>query len=111
MDHSASATIIASSCDISATASVIWAAPTTLEIYVSDSVSVEGDSDVKTEKGQKLLPLTSTELLAYLRELDEVSKRLQQLSVEWGEKNPPLAWLVKLIAACLVIKAINALLN
>ena len=126
MDHSASPSIIASSFNMSANASVIWAAHAKLhhaalmsasgvvgpiEIDVSDPVSVDEDSDVKTEKGQKLLPLTSTELLAYLRELDEVSKRLQQLAVELGEENPALAWLAKLIAAYLVIQAINALLN
>ncbi len=119
MDHSASASISASSFDMSASSSVVWAAsatlhpayisasgsgvvsPPPLEIDVSDSVSVEDDSDVKTEK----------DLLAYLKELDEVSKRLQQLAVEWGEENPVLAWLVAVIATAVVIQAINALFD
>lgn len=118
MDHSASASIMASSFNMSANASVVFAAhaklhnaalmsasglvsPPPLEIDVNDSVSVEDDSDVKI----------STELLAYLRELDEVSKRLQQSAVEWGRQNPVLGWLLMIIAIQLVIKAIDSLLN
>lgn len=119
MEHTASASIVASSLSISATASVTAVgsvtlhpayistsgtgvvSPPPLEIDVADTVGVDDERDVKP------LPLTSTELLAYIKGLYEISKQLQQLAVKLGEENPVLAWTLKIIAAYLLIQALR----
>ena len=80
--------------------------PKTLHIHARDSILVNDSTDAKSSPP---IGLTEGELRPYLRELDELSKRLQQATLEWSRENPVLAPVVIFILCQVIIQLIDAL--
>lgn len=76
--------------------------PPPLEIDVQDSIPVRDSTDAKVTEG---------ELPTYLKELNELSKRSQQLIVVWIDENPVLAPVFIFILCQVMIQLIDAIFS